>query len=61
MICPMEAVDMVIVGAGMSGLVTAKIALDAGLGVVVLEKSDHVGGVWHYEDKGYGVMNFTHM
>jgi cation diffusion facilitator CzcD-associated flavoprotein CzcO len=54
-------VDVVVVGAGVSGLATAKTALDAGLGVVVLEKSGHVGGVWHYDEKGYGVMNFTHM
>jgi phytoene dehydrogenase-like protein len=53
--------DVVVVGAGISGLATAKNVLDAGFSVVVLEQSDHVGGLWQYQDKGYGVMAFTHM
>jgi len=38
---------LVVIGAGVSGLVPAKEALEAGLRVVVLEKSDDVGGLWH--------------
>lgn len=53
--------DVVVIGAGISGLATAKNVIDADLSVVVLEQSDHVGGLWQYQDKGYGVMEFTHM
>lgn len=35
-----------IVGAGISGLVTARTLMDDGLEVTVLEKEDEVGGVW---------------
>ncbi|GAB4222911.1 MAG: hypothetical protein Tsb005_16230 [Gammaproteobacteria bacterium] len=37
---------ILIIGAGPSGLVTAKEALEAGLDVVVLEKNASIGGVW---------------
>ena len=35
-----------IIGAGLSGLVTAKTLLEEGFGVTVFEKDDEVGGVW---------------
>lgn len=35
-----------IVGAGLSGLVTAKTFLEEGFGVTVFEKEDELGGVW---------------
>ncbi|HEV7591446.1 MAG TPA: NAD(P)-binding protein, partial [Longimicrobium sp.] len=35
-----------IVGAGLSGLVTAKTFLEEGLEVTVFEKEDELGGVW---------------
>src|SRR3954453_18531663 len=36
-----------IIGAGPSGLVTAKYALEAGFDVVVFEASDDLGGQWY--------------
>ena len=53
--------DVLVLGAGISGLVTAKCVLDAGFDVVVLERTGDVGGLWTYKEKGYGVMKFTHM
>lgn len=54
-------VDVCIIGAGISGVVTAKCLKDANFSVVVLEKSDYVGGLWHYSEDNYGVMRCTHM
>lgn len=44
---PGEAADVVVVGAGFAGLITARELANAGLDVVVLEARDRVGGrVW---------------
>ncbi|BBL36021.1 ferredoxin--NADP reductase (plasmid) [Nitrosomonas stercoris] len=52
--------DLLIVGAGVSGLVTAKHALQAGLSVLIIEASSKVGGVWAFDpDKPGGVMYST--
>lgn len=52
--------DLLIVGAGVSGLVTAKHALRAGLSVLIIEASSRVGGIWAFEpDKPGGVMYST--
>ena len=53
------AVEMLVIGAGVSGMVTAKCAAEEGVGVVVIERSDAVGGLWHYTEHGYGVMRCT--
>ena len=53
--------DVCVIGAGISGLATAKCLQDAGLSVIVLEQSDRVGGLWAFRERGYGVMRFTHM
>ncbi|KAL2817891.1 hypothetical protein BDW59DRAFT_130126 [Aspergillus cavernicola] len=44
----METVDLIIIGAGWNGLVTAKTALefDPSLTLLILESSSSVGGVW---------------
>ena len=42
-----ESVDAVVIGAGISGLATARHLVEAGLSVVVLERSDRVGGCLH--------------
>lgn len=44
-----------VIGAGPSGLVTAKHALDAGLDVTVFEASDDLGGQWHTSAAHSGV------
>ncbi|XP_022088130.1 dimethylaniline monooxygenase [N-oxide-forming] 5-like [Acanthaster planci] len=53
--------DACVIGAGISGLATAKCLQDAGFAVVVLEQSDRVGGLWAFRERGYGVMRFTHI
>ena len=41
--------NVLIIGAGPSGIVSAKEAIDAGLIPIVLEKSSGIGGVWNQE------------
>ena len=43
-----EISDVVIIGAGWSGLLACKYALDERLSVRVLEKREDIGGVWKY-------------
>lgn len=40
--------DVVVVGAGWSGLVSCKYMLEEGLSVVALDKREKIGGVWQY-------------
>jgi len=47
---PVEKTDVLIIGAGWSGLVSCKYMLEEGLSVIVLEKRSHFGGVWRYDD-----------
>ena len=49
-----------IVGAGPSGLVAAKHALQAGFDVAVFEASDHLGGQWHTTAAHSGVWPGMH-
>lgn len=44
-----ERADVVVVGAGVSGLTAAKLLRDAGLRVIVLEARDRIGGRTHTE------------
>ena len=53
--------DVAVIGAGISGIVTAKCLLDDKFKVVVYEKTGHIGGLWQFTQDGYGVMSFTHM
>lgn len=46
-VAPDRPFQVVVVGAGMSGLVAAHRFRQAGLDVVVLEKNDDVGGTWY--------------
>ncbi len=50
----MERVDVIVVGAGLSGLAAARELTDQGKRVVVLEARDRIGGrVWTHEDWGF--------
>ncbi len=42
--------DVVIIGAGWSGLLACKYCLAEGLKTVVLEGRDRIGGVWAFAD-----------
>ena len=53
--------DVVVIGAGISGLATLKCLKDAGLSAVVLERTGEVGGLWMFRENDCGVMRFTHM
>src|SRR5438552_19192036 len=59
---PRQAYDVIVIGAGWSGLMACKYCLAEGLRTVVLEARDRVGGVWVYtDDRRYGgVMKTTH-
>ncbi len=52
--------DVLVIGAGFSGVATAKCLQQSGFKVVVLEKSSDVGGRWTVKKKD-GFMSFTHM
>ena len=56
-----EVYDMLVIGAGVSGVSMAKNAIASGMRTLVIERSDHVGGLWHYDPDAYGVMKFTHI
>ena len=51
-----------IIGGGASGLITAKVLQQQGYTVQILEKRDHIGGVWYnnYEGAGLQVPYFTY-
>lgn len=51
----MKRKEVVVVGAGMSGLVAAKVLIEHGHSVRILEQSDALGGTWRY-DKGSSSM-----
>jgi len=51
----------VVIGAGISGLATAKQFLSRGIQTTIVEKSDHVAGLWQFTEDSYGVMSFTHI
>lgn len=42
--------DVIVIGAGWSGLVACKYMLEEGLSVTTLEKRNNIGGVWLYSD-----------
>lgn len=45
------ALNVAVIGAGPSGLVSAKYALEQGFRVTVFEQGEEVGGIWVYTDK----------
>ena len=44
-----------VIGAGVSGVVTARILVDEGVSVTVLEKTHEIGGVWSENYVGFGI------
>ena len=46
--------DVVIVGAGLSGMLACKYMKAAGLSCIVLEATDDIGGVWKYRETPNG-------
>lgn len=46
-----SVLNVVILGAGPSGLVSAKYAIEQGFKVTVYEQGEEVGGVWVYTDR----------
>ncbi|XP_045201469.2 flavin-containing monooxygenase 5-like isoform X2 [Mercenaria mercenaria] len=53
--------DVVVIGAGTSGLATLKCLRDTGLKAIVLENFGEVGGLWMFRENEYGVMRFTNI
>lgn len=53
--------DVVVVGAGISGLVTGKCMREDGFKVTIIERTGEIGGLWTYREKDYGVMRCTHI
>ena len=41
-----------IIGAGASGIISAKLFLDKGFDVTIFEKTDSIAGVWNYTEQG---------
>jgi len=53
--CLQNVRKVLVVGAGVAGLQTARHLLKAGFDVLVLESSDDVGGVWRSNYSGFGL------
>ena len=54
--------DVIIVGAGISGVVSLKTCKEAGMKCILLEATDQIGGLWTFrKDSDYGAMSFTHI
>ncbi|XP_070539185.1 flavin-containing monooxygenase 5-like isoform X2 [Ptychodera flava] len=59
---PVTHTQVCVIGAGISGLVTAKCFKEANFDTVVLERTDEIGGLWTFREKiSYGVMRCTHI
>lgn len=61
----MAKLNIVVIGAGLSGLCSAKYAIQAGHSVTIYEQTSSVGGTWNYTDEigtdGYGIDIHTSM
>lgn len=43
--------NIAIIGAGTTGLISAKLAVDRGFNVTVFEQNEELGGTWWYTDE----------
>lgn len=61
----MRLLNIAVIGAGASGLCTAKHADQRGLNVTIYEQAEVLGGTWHYTDTvgkdKYGINVHTSM
>lgn len=46
----MPKLDIVVIGAGLAGLCSAKYALESGHSVTIYEQTNSLGGTWVYTD-----------
>jgi cation diffusion facilitator CzcD-associated flavoprotein CzcO len=53
--------NVAVIGAGPSGLVTIKELLEEGHDVVCFEKADEIGGLFRFDPNGVGVYESTRM
>jgi len=58
---PTKVIEAVVIGGGISGLVTLKSLRQKGINCILCESKEHHGGLWHFSPSNYGVMEFTHM
>lgn len=56
-----ETYEAIVIGGGISGLATVKNYREAGINVILLEKTSDVGGLWNFRKEEYGVMKCTYM
>lgn len=60
-----SVLSVAVIGAGVSGLCSAKHAIAQGLNVTIFEQSEQIGGIWYYTDEvgkdQYGVDIHTSM
>lgn len=60
-----SVLSVAVIGAGVSGLCSAKHAIAQGLNVTIFEQSEEIGGIWYYTDEvgkdQYGVDIHTSM
>lgn len=47
---PPPPLQVAIIGAGVCGMATAKACLDQGLRVMVFEQTNHLAGLWRYDE-----------
>lgn len=43
--------SVAVIGAGASGLAAVKCCLDEGFEPTCFERTDHIGGLWHYTEQ----------
>lgn len=43
--------SVAVIGAGASGLAAVKCCLDEGFDPTCFERTDHIGGLWHYTEQ----------